>query len=87
MSTATLSPVDGKKSFYGKCRMITGGDLTQLKSYETIVAEYDANTGIMTINGWYSATTARHINSFLDHFGFKTMTKEQMLDRPIFLKY
>ena len=33
----------------------------------------------MTINDYYSPTTARHINSFLDYYGYPTMSKSEML--------
>ena len=53
-------------------------------SYSTIVAVI--TDGIATedgkptvkVNGWYSATTARHINEFLQQHGFDAMTKKEM---------
>ena len=53
-------------------------------SYSTIVAEI--TDGIATedgrpsvkVNGWYSSTTARHINDFLYQHGFDTMSKKEM---------
>ena len=48
-----------------------------LLSYETIVAEY--NGEYMTIYGYYSQTTTKHINAFLERFGFKGMSKSEML--------
>lgn len=47
-----------------------------LKSYETIVAEY--YKGQLYVYGWYSMTTARHINTFLNMMGFDSMNKKQM---------
>jgi len=32
----------------------------------------------MTVKGYFSATTARHINAFLKHFGFETCNKKQL---------
>lgn len=78
MATTYLEPVDGRKSFYGKCRIEKDGNISYLYSYTTKVAHYNHETNQMVINGWYSATTARHINSFLTHFGFDTCTKKQM---------
>jgi len=75
--TAELTPLS-RKSFYGKALMITENNVTKLKSYNTIVAEYDHNSNKMTVNGWYSSTTARHINAFLNHFGFNTCTKKEL---------
>jgi hypothetical protein len=67
-----------RKSFYGKALAIREGETTSLKSYNTIVAEYNHKTNKMTVNGWYSATTARHINSFLALFGFNICNKKQL---------
>lgn len=77
MITIELKPLK-RKSFYGKAVAIREGKKTRLKSYNTIVAEYDHDTNKVKVFGWYSATTARHINAFLDHFGFETMTKKDM---------
>lgn len=76
----TLTPVNGRKSFYGKCKMLESpdGHTIYLKSYDTIVAEYNTNTKEMTVHGWYSNTTATHINAFLHHFGFPGATKKEM---------
>tara|TARA_R110002167_G_scaffold21266_1_gene77451 strand:- start:729 stop:992 length:264 start_codon:yes stop_codon:yes gene_type:complete len=67
-----------RKSFYGKALAIREGETTSLKSYNTKVAEYNHKTNKMTVNGWYSATTARHINAFLVLFGFDTCNKKQL---------
>ena len=76
---------DGRKSFYKKANVYRDdkGHIL-LKSYSTIVAEI--TDGIATedgrptvkVNGYYSPTTARHINEFLYQYGFKTMTKKEM---------
>jgi len=76
---------DSRKSFYGKARVYRDdkGHLL-LMSYSTIVAQI--TDGIVTedgqnhiqVNGWYSATTARHINEFLRQHGFKAMSKKEM---------
>ena len=76
---------DSRKSFYGKANVYRDdkGHIL-LMSYSTIVAEI--TDGIATedgrstvkVNGWYSNTTARHINDFLYQYGFKTMTKKEM---------
>ena len=77
MNTLELKPVN-RSSFYGKAKMITEGDKVKLLSYETIVAEYNQRTKKATVKGWYSSTTARHINAFLHHFGLERMTKQEM---------
>lgn len=81
MGGLTLLPINGRKSFYGKCRVIDeteNSHIVKLQSYDTIVAEYNTLTKVMIVHGWYSATTATHINAFLDHFGFKTCTKKEL---------
>lgn len=47
-------------------------------SYSTMVVSYSHRDKKMTVYGWYSPTTMRHINSFLSHFGYETMTKKQV---------
>lgn len=78
MQVSQLTPIDSRKSFYNKCEIITEGDIIKLKSYSTIVATYNKATNKMTVNGWYSSTTTRHINSFLSYFGFATCSKKQL---------
>jgi len=78
MKTFNLTPVNNRKSFYGKCQVIEENGIAQLKSYETIVAKYDTTNNKMTVFGYYSPTTATHINAFLDYYGFKTCTKKEL---------
>lgn len=78
MKTFTLNPVNSRKSFYGKCAVIEENGIASLKSYETIVAEYNTITKEMKVNGYYSQTTASHINAFLNYYGFKTCTKKEL---------
>jgi len=79
-NTYELDPVNRRKSFYGKCKVIDDGTIAQLQSYTTIVALYHHATKKMTVNGWYSNTTATHINAFLAHFGLETASKAEMDD-------
>jgi hypothetical protein len=80
MQTYELDPVNGRKSFYGKCSVIDNGEIAELRSYNTIVAKYCHKMGKMEVFGWYSSTTATHINAFLAKFGFPTATKKEMED-------
>lgn len=48
-----------------------------LVSYNTIVAEINENKYI--IYGYYSETTKRHINAFLQRFGLETLSKKEIL--------
>lgn len=73
---------DGRKSFYGKANVYKKGNKLVLISYTTIVAEIDLNADEnqpkVKINGWYSMTTARHINEFLKQYGFNSLSKKDM---------
>jgi len=78
-SVVNLEP-SNRKSFYGKAKAITKGGKTYLQSYDTIVAEYNPKSKKMKIYDWYSPTTARHINAFLDYFGYPNMSKGEILE-------
>ncbi len=78
METITLNPINNRKSFYGKCRIEKQDNISTLISYTTKVAHYNHETKEMVVNGWYSTTTATHINAFLDYYGFKTCTKKEL---------
>lgn len=83
MKTFELNPIDSRKSFYGKAKVNqyvndNGEIISDLISYTTKVATFNHSTNKMTVKGWYSATTARHINSFLDYYGFDTCTKKEL---------
>ena len=80
METFELKPTNGQKSFYKKAFVITTDNVSRLKSYSTIVAEYNHETKKMTVFGWYSKTTALHINSFLNLYGFDSCNKKQLKD-------
>ena len=68
---------DKRQSFYGKATVIEDDyNNIFLKSYDTIVAEI--RDGKVKVNGWYSQTTGRHINEFLQQYGFEKMTKKEM---------
>ena len=69
MQTFELKPVNGKKSFGGKARVIIENNKAKLLSYDTIVAEFDLKSNKFTINGKYSKTTNTHINSFKSLYG------------------
>lgn len=61
-----LPCLDGHKSFYGKARVMecTNGEKL-LQSYDTIVCKLDAAGNFVRLWSGYSATTQRHVNSFL----------------------
>ena len=60
-----LPPIDGRKSFYGKCsvKLCPNGSKI-LRSYDTDVAEIDSGGHFKRLWSGYSATTMRHIRAF-----------------------
>lgn len=74
------SVYSSQKDFYGKANVITEGGQTKLKSYNTIVAVKEGNK--IKVKGWYSKTTAIHINEFLLQNGAKSLTKKEMELEP-----
>ena len=78
-------PHDSHKSYYGKAIVTTttngkGEKILTLTSYSTEVATYNEDQRKMTIHGWFSATTARHINSFLVGCGFEPCSKRELMN-------
>lgn len=76
---------DSAKSFYKKANVYRNNQgKILLMSYTTIVAEIVdeaiSETGKRQANvfGWHSMTTGRHINEFLQQYGFNKMNKKQM---------
>ena len=74
-----------QKSFYKKARVETkyesGIKIVELWSYSTNVArvvEYMDGEKELQVFGWYSNTTAKHINEFLQQMGYERMNKKQM---------
>ena len=69
-----------QKDFYGKANVIVEGAETKLKSYHTIVAVKQGKT--IKVKGWYSKTTAIHINEFLLQNGASSLSKKEMELEP-----
>ena len=78
METELKAVYTNQKSFYGKALVIKDGDYSKLVSYKTIVAQYNHKTNELKVHGWYSRTTAMHINEFAQQLGFDKMTKAEM---------
>ena len=70
-----------QKDFYGKANVIVEGGQTKLKSYSTIVAVKEGNK--VKVKGWYSKTTAIHVNEFLRQNGASSLSKKEMELEPI----
>ena len=73
---------DSRASFYGKAKVITGNGVTELQSYNTRVARLeDGELNILPGAGyWWTATTGRHLNDFIQQHGGKKMTKAQIIE-------
>lgn len=70
MKIYDLPCLDRRKSFYGKARIKeTENGEKVLQSYDTEVCKINANGQFVRMWGGYSATTMRHVNSFLSFFG------------------
>ncbi len=63
-----LIPTDGRKSFYGKAKIIEKDGETLLQSYNTMVCKIDKSGEFVRMWDGYSVTTMRHINAFIDLF-------------------
>lgn len=81
MKTFKLLPIDGRKTLtnhHVNQYESDGEEWSDLISYTTRVAAYNHTHNYVSIYNFESATTRRHINAFLDFYGFETMTKKQM---------
>ena len=60
-----LAPLDGRKSFYGKCceMLYKNGD-TALFSYDTLILVKNTAGKYRRFWGSWSATTGRHVRAF-----------------------
>lgn len=63
-----LLPNTRQKSFYGKAKVIEKDENKLLQSYNTIVCGIDNNGNFCRYWAGESATTMKHVNSFLDLF-------------------
>lgn len=57
-----------------------GDHYSDLISYGKRVASYNHKTNEMSVYGWFSNTTGKHINDFLEFYGFDTCTKQQLIE-------
>ena len=69
VSELTPGGDDRAKSSYGKAKVIEKDGETLLQSYDTIVCKIDKNGEFVRMWDGYSATTIRHVNSFLQLVG------------------
>lgn len=67
MRITELIPVNGRKSFGGKAKVIDTENAIELLSYETIVAKYNKNSKKFEVLGKHSMTTNTHIKAFKNY--------------------
>lgn len=79
-----LPPIcDKAKSFYGRAHVVEWNGKNYLVSYYTTVAMVDENGSFHRLWGGYSATTMRHINSFLHFNKLNGGGKKWWMDQPV----
>ena len=61
-----------------KARVEEVDGVSTLFSYETEVAKFYHVSNKMEVFGYFSATTMRHINKFLEFYGFDMCTKKEL---------
>lgn len=72
-----LSPIDGRKSFYGKAIVTIDDDGTEiLYSYVTPVIKCDPHGNLERLYDEWSSTTGRHIKAFCG------LNKKEFFDLP-----
>lgn len=69
---AELIPANGRKSFYGKARVLERGDTRYLVSYDTVVASVDGEGRVHRHSDWKSRTTCAHVRSFIGQYAAET---------------
>jgi len=73
-----------QKSYYGKAIVIAcNNGNTYLQSYETIVCMIDQSGNFKRLWGGYSATTAKHIDSFRRLFNLPGICKREWMEMEV----
>ena len=70
--------INQKKNNHVNYYEINGEIWSDLISYTTRVASYNHTSNEMSVYGWFSSTTAKHINDFLEYYGFERCNKKQL---------
>ena len=78
MKTFALIPTNGRASFNNKATVIVNDNISTLISYNTEVASYNHLENKIVVHDYFSATTLTHINSFLNYYGFDTVSKKEL---------
>jgi hypothetical protein len=83
ISIMELTPDNGRKSFYGKAKVFSKGNVHVLKSYDTEVCAINAKGEFLRFWNGYSDTTMRHVNAFLHTFGIDGGGKAWWNNQPV----
>ena len=84
MKIYELKPTDNRKSFYGKAIIIEKDNGEKiLQSYETEVCKIKSNGEFVRLWSGYSATTMRHVNSFVQLFNIARGGKSWWDAQPV----
>ena len=83
MTEAELTPIDSRASFYGKALLLKGKHGTYLRSYTTMVCAVSNDGEVIRLWHGYSATTMRHINSFMKYNGLPFVGKTWWDSLPV----
>ena len=82
MKTFKLTPTDNRKTLsnqhVNEYKNNNNEVVSDLISYTTKVASYNHIKNEMDVFGYYSKTTARQINHFLEFYGFDKCNKQQL---------
>ena len=74
-----IKPIDTHKSFYGLAKVYKTHSRVYLVSYGLRVAYLDKEGNLHRLWDGWSATTARHIVSFIGH----SLSKKEWLSMPV----
>ena len=77
-----LIPSNGRKSFYGKAKVINANGRNWLMSYDSIVASVDSGCKVRRHIDQISNTTSSHVKSFLSQFACD-MTPKTFRELPV----
>ena len=78
-----LTPTDGRKSFYGKARIVVKNGKKTLISYDTPVCCINRRGTFKRYWDEYSATTMRHVNAFLTKYKVECGGKKWWDAQPV----
>ena len=76
-----LVPRNGRKSFYGKAKVIERAGVKYLRSYETVMASVNEDGAVRRHSDFRSKTTDEHVKSFL--YAFSNMDTETFRKLPV----